>query len=80
MIDYSNVVEPMRCKARGGRRLGRLVLALVVLGSCLCWCIAGGTDRRPAEVEKPAPVELTAVQIDTMRANGRLLSMRGLEP
>jgi len=80
MIDYSNVVEPMRCEARGGRRLGRFLLALVVLGSSLCWCIAGGTDRRPVEVKKPAPVEFSAAQINTMRANGRLLSQRGLLP
>jgi hypothetical protein len=68
MIDYSNVVEPMRCRARSNRRLGRFALALVVLGSSLCWCIAGGTDRRPVEVKKLALVEFTSAQINTMRA------------
>ena len=80
MIDYSNVVAPMRCRARGNRRLGRFVLALVALGSSLCWCIAGGTDRRPVEVKKPAPVVFTAAQINTMRANGRLLSQQSMLP
>lgn len=80
MIDYSNVVEPMRCEARGGRRLGRFLLALVVLGTCLGYHLAGGSDGRPAEVKKVAPALPTVAQINTMRANGRLLSLRGLTP
>ena len=80
MIDYSNVVEPMRCRARGGRRLGCFLLAVVVLGSSLCWCIAGGTDRRSVQVKKPASIDFTSAQVATMRANGRLLCERGLVP
>ena len=77
MIDYSNVVEPLPCRARGDRRLGRFLLVLVILAASFCWHVSGSTDRagKPA-----APVEFTAAQIDTMRANGRLLSQRGLAP
>lgn len=80
MIDYSNVVEALPCKARGNRRLGRFILALVILASSLCWHLAGGSDRRPVEGKPAAPAFPTNAQINQMRANGRLLSLRGLLP
>lgn len=80
MIDYRNAVALQPFRRRSGRRSGRLVLVLVVLGACFFWHIAGRSDR-PAEPKKPAaPVEFTAAQINQMRANGRLLSQRGLVP
>jgi len=78
MIDYSNVVEPLPCRVRGEQKLGRLVLALVILGVLACLHFAA-VDRDP-EPKKPALVEFTAAQINTMRANGRLLSERELLP
>ena len=79
MIDYSNVVvlQPVG----GRRRRPRLLLAFVVLVASFGWHVAGSVDAPPAP-ERPSagPSDITPAQLAEMRANGRLLSLRGLMP
>jgi hypothetical protein len=78
MIDYSNILEAQPLRVRVKRRRGRFLLVLVIIACAGLWHLVAGEHQ--VKRKAPVPAGPTSAQIQTMRANGVLLSQRSLVP